>query len=144
MILLFGIAAHAVAVGTVAVGTVTAEAAEKPNFYVFVTLAMPHFKALVQDAKKYDATLVIRGLKDDSFIKTAKYLQEILKEDSEGILIDPTLFRKYQVKKVPTFVIAIDDAYDKLSGNVTIQYALNKIISDGELGNLAKELLTTY
>ena len=142
--LLFGMMARAVAVETVTAETVTAEAAEKPNFYVFVTLAMPNLKALVQEAKKYNAMPVIQGLTDNSFMKTANHLKEILKEESEGILIDPTLFRKYKVKKAPTFVIATDDTYDKLSGNVTIQYALNKIISEGELGNLAKELLTTY
>jgi len=114
------------------------------NFYVFVTLSMPNLKALVADAKRYNAALVIQGLKDNSFMKTANHLKEILKEESEGILIDPTLFRKYNVKKAPTFVIATDDAYDKLSGNVSIQYALNKIASDGELGHLAKELLTTH
>ena len=127
MTLFFGIVAHATA--------------DKPNFYVFVTLSMPNLKVLVSDAKKYDAILVIQGLKEDSFLKTANHLKEILKEESEGILIDPTLFRKYKVKKVPTFVIATNDAYDKLSGNVTIWYALNKLISDGELGDFAKELM---
>jgi len=136
VMLLFGLMS-----GAIAIETVTADAAEKPNFYVFVTFGMPNLKALVADAKKYNAMLVIQGLKDDSFMKTANHLKEILKEEWTGILIDPTLFRKYQVKKVPTFVIATDDSYDKLSGNVTIQYALNKIISDGEWGNLAKELL---
>lgn len=79
------------------------------TLYIFVSFSMPKqtIKALAIEAKKHNASLVIRGLIQNSFINTAKFLQEM----REGIVLDPTLFKEYDIKVVPTFVQKHKDGY---------------------------------
>jgi type-F conjugative transfer system pilin assembly protein TrbC len=58
----------------------------------------------------------------------------------EEALIDPTLFRDYGVTAVPTFILRqAEDApgaplvFDKISGNVTLGYALSQFAEKGEV-----------
>ena len=123
------------------------------QLYVFITLGMKiqNIHALLVEAKRYHAQVVIRGLKNDSFLETASFIREIAKEESEGVVIDPNLFRKYNIQTVPTFILAkdcglfesskCDSAYDQLEGNISIKYALEKMRAGGDLGAEAKELL---
>lgn len=123
------------------------------ELYVFITLGMKpnNIQSLIKEAKRYGAKVVIRGLKDNSFMETAQFLRKIAKEASEGVIIDPTLFRKYNIQIVPTFILAknhtlfegekYDLAYDQLEGNITIQYALEKMKANGDLAQVAEEIL---
>lgn len=121
--------------------------------YVFITLGMKpkNIQLLIKEAKKYNAQVVIRGLKNNSFKETAEFLRKIAKDESEGVIIDPTLFKKYKIQTVPTFVLAktcalfenskCDLEHDLLEGNVSIQYALEKIKARGDLSEVAAGLL---
>ena len=123
------------------------------QLYVFITLGMKvkNIHALLVEAKRYHAQVVIRGLKNDSFLETASFIREIAKKESEGVVIDPNLFRKYNIQTVPTFILAkdcglfesnkCDSAYDQLEGNVSIKYALEKMKAGGDLNAEAMELL---
>lgn len=95
------------------------------SFYIFVSFSMPKetLKSLAVEAKKHNAVLVIRGLIENSFVKTAKLLQEI----GEGVVLDPTLFREYNIQIVPTFVRKYDEGYLKITGNVSLAYVLSKL-----------------
>lgn len=119
--------------------------ATNANLYVFVTLNMhkQNLKALIKEAKKYNAVLVIRGLKEDSMVETAKYLKDLIKDDLEGIVVDPYLFREYGIVKVPSFVFEQENQkiFDKLEGNISVRYALEKIAQRGDLKNQARKLL---
>lgn len=126
---------------------------DKANLYVFITLGMKpkNIDSLVKEAKKHGAQVILRGLKNNSFMETAGYLQAIAKEESEGVIIDPTLFRKFSIKIAPTFVLSQEkqllenndsgQIYDQVEGNVSIRYALERIASRGDLRGLAIELL---
>ena len=86
---------------------------------------------LAREAHKNGGKLVLRGLVGNSFKETAEKLKKI----PHGALIDPTLFETYEIKNVPTFVKLLNEQrhpkdkvpYRKLSGNVSVQYALNKL-----------------
>lgn len=100
---------------------------------VFVSLSMPEasLKHLAQEAQK-DASqrvstqqrqviLVMRGLYQDSFVKTASKLQEL------GIAVDihPELFETHHVTSVPTFVKLEDgQPIHSLKGNVTLDFVV--------------------
>jgi type-F conjugative transfer system pilin assembly protein TrbC len=100
---------------------------EQDQLFVFVSFSMPEMslKTLAQEAErvskprtsarrvsspktstpesstqKYNAVLVMRGLYQDSFVKTAQKLQQL------GIAVDinPELFETHNVTSVPTFV----------------------------------------
>lgn len=114
---------------------------EKGNqILIFVSFAMPEasLKSLAQEAQRistqrdasqrvstqqHNAVLVMRGLYQDSFVKTAKKLQDL------GITVDinPELFETHQVTSVPTFVQLKDgQPLHSLKGNVTLRFAAEK------------------
>ncbi len=99
------------------------------NLYIFVSFSIPKetLKALANEAKKYNGLLVIRGLIDNSFLKTAKFLQEV----GVGVILDPTLFKQYDIKVVPTFVKTHKSLYQRIAGNISLAYALDKF-KEGE------------
>jgi type-F conjugative transfer system pilin assembly protein TrbC len=124
----------------------------KNHFYIFVTLSMSehNLKQLIIYARKYNATLVLRGLVDNSFVKTSSIIQK-LSEESGGMIIDPNLFKEFNIKTVPSYVLASNKScplsttcvktYDKLTGNVTPKYALEIFKEKGDLAAEAKLLL---
>ena len=90
------------------------------NTYIFVSYSMGDeaLKSYYKEAQQYGATLVMRGLVDDSFQKTKEKAQE-LKITYD---INPPLFDEYNIKQVP--VIASND--HKMTGHVTLKHALEK------------------
>lgn len=101
------------------------EGAER-RYEVFVSFSMPEasLKSLFHEASKHKAVLVMRGLYEDSFVKTAAKLQQM------GITMDihPELFEKYHVEQVPVF-IRLDKGREvaRLSGNVSLDFAVSKL-----------------
>ncbi|MBY0281476.1 MAG: type-F conjugative transfer system pilin assembly protein TrbC [Alphaproteobacteria bacterium] len=102
----------------------TNQANTDSTIYIFVSLSIPKesLKALAVEAKKHKAVFVIRGLIDNSFLKTATFVKEL----GESVVLDPLLFREYNVVVVPTFIEAHQAGYKKISGNITLAYALEK------------------
>ena len=98
---------------------------QSENFYVFVSWSMPFLslKMLAQEACTQKAILVFRGLKEDSFIKTASHFKEL----GEGAIIDPLLFREHNINSVPIFVKSSKNFSIMLKGNVTLSFAMQKL-----------------
>ncbi len=79
------------------------------------------------EAKKKQVTLVMKGFKENSLAKTQSAVAELNKDTESGLIISPQLFKTYDVNSVPTLVIVNSGGeYDKMSGAVTIDYALGK------------------
>ena len=85
----------------------------------------------------------MRGFKDGSYVKTAEFLSSIIKRTGHGVEIDPESFKEFDVKVVPTFVVAgiadhceegycISAKYNKISGNVTFDYVLRLFEKSGD------------
>jgi type-F conjugative transfer system pilin assembly protein TrbC len=127
---------------------------ESVNFYMFASLSLSDnlLKQMFEYAKLYNGTIVLRGIEDNSFIKTSQHIQRIATDgDAAAIIIDPTLFKKFQVIQVPTYVLAKNrecpigtsckPSYDKIIGNITPKYALEKFVEKGDLSQEAQDLL---
>ena len=121
------------------------------HIYIFVSTSMSenNLIELAKEAKKYKASLIMRGLLDNSYIKTANFFQKLIDKTEEGISIDPELFKKFNIISVPTFIVEKSDlctsvdlacrsSYDKVAGNISLEDALSKIKQKGELFNLTK------
>lgn len=108
---------------------------------IFVSSSMPQesLKALFHQAQEVGATLIFRGLIEESFMKTKAFF-EALQINGE---INPPLFETYGITQVPTFVIREGDNYDSVQGNISLQEALILIRDKGDLKGQAKALLTT-
>ena len=124
------------------------------SFYIFVSFSLGE-KALLnlaQDAKQFGATLVLRGFKDGSYLKTARALQQIIQETGQGFVIDPELFSLFAVTAVPTYVLSRaftfnspestqTPLHDRLQGHVSVFYALSVFAKEGSLKEEANALL---
>ncbi len=101
-----------------------------------VTLSMNDeaLKAYDKDLRKVGGRLVIRGLIDDSFLKTAKRLKTLGIE----VDIDPTVFDQFKVEQVPALIHAkggpgaYESAHDQITGSVSVLHALEEFERGGE------------
>lgn len=118
--------------------------AKGPQLLVFVSLTMPEgsLRRLIEQGERTRATLVLRGLKDGSMVKTAAAVRQILGNHKTAFQIDPQGFDRFGVNQVPTFILLKDGAqlqrcddtscvppssYAEVSGDATIEYALEWI-----------------
>lgn len=97
------------------------------GLFVFISFSMPDeaLLDLARDLGKAGGILVIRGIPDNSFRALASRLL-VLKEQGlkTAIQINPKLFEEYDVTTVPTFVRIGDQSWDKVSGHISLSYAL--------------------
>jgi type-F conjugative transfer system pilin assembly protein TrbC len=116
--------------------------APQSNIMVFISLSMPKesLQNYYVEAKQFNTTLLIRGFIDDSLSKTVSYFKTA---QDEGVMVqvDPHSFEKFNITQVPTIIIKdgkclpnTSCAYDKITGNVSLRYALEKIEREGEFG----------
>lgn len=101
-----------------------------PNLLVFVSFFIPleTLRTLAIQVNQVGGKVVFRGLVNGSFKQTAEKIKDLQME----VIIDPTLFDEYQVKVVPTFVLRnAKEEHDQLSGNVSLEYALEQMSSKG-------------
>jgi type-F conjugative transfer system pilin assembly protein TrbC len=109
---------------------------------------------LVQEAKLYGATLVLRGFKDGSYAKTVKALQNIIQKTGQGFIIDPELFSLFSIPAVPTCVLSkpfqlqaqtqertFTPLHYRLQGHVSLLYALEMFAKEGDLKEEANSIL---
>lgn len=126
---------------------------------IMISFSMPadSIKGLFREAERIGARVILRGMVDDSMQATAAHLmalmgvdpqadeQEVKRQVAEAIqpaiAIDPTLFQRFDITKVPTFVVPLaapapcsDQScpappYLKVAGDVSLTYALRAIES---------------
>lgn len=111
---------------------------------VFASLSMPRgsLELLVAEAERTGATLVLRGMVDRSISKTMLAVQKLIGTRRVAWAIDPEAFSRFRVESVPVFVLTrqgariegcgdeacfTQDDYVRLSGDVSIAYALDAI-----------------
>ena len=118
--------------------------ADDSQLLIFVSLGLPDgvLKALHEQAIRYGGRLVIRGLLQNSFQKTQMRLRDL------GITVDihPVWFETFAVNRIPTFVLTHQNGednprFDKVSGNVPAESALQVFARNGSLSQEATRLL---
>ena len=99
---------------------------------------------------KLGAAVAIRGLIDDDFQKTLIKLKQLAGDKDSGVLIDPTLFRRFEVTAAPTFVMPLDPLQQctnqgcptprhvKATGSSTLQYFLDLVARTGDVNEKAE------
>lgn len=120
---------------------------------IFVSFSMGE-KALLniaEEAKRYGATLVLRGFYKNSYKKTVHALQKIISKTGQGFSIDPELYTLFEIQAVPTFILTkpfgmngsertFTPLHDKLQGHVSLRYALETFTKGGDLKGIAQAL----
>ncbi len=124
-------------------------ALDSPTLLVFVSFSMPYqnLKKLFTDGKEGKAVFVFRGFQNGSLAQTAKQIQALSGGEKVAVAIDPKSYKKFNIKTVPTYVLIKksaaasvasagcaddlclnDNDYVKLVGDVSLNFALDKIL----------------
>ena len=111
---------------------------------VFVSFSMPkeYLKKLCTQVNKAGGKIVLRGLLNNSFKDSIKYIKKEFIEIKFDI--DPKLFSKFSIKTAPSFVVSHRKKYDILSGSLSLKYVLDEFIKNGELKEESKFFLNKY
>jgi type-F conjugative transfer system pilin assembly protein TrbC len=133
---------------------------DQPVLIAFISTSMPSgaLERIGHELVKYGGIMVLRGIRGDLGVKNAlnetmRYLQPAAKSGAT-IQIDPNLFKSYQVKRVPAYVIAnnsgdcnansCDVNPEIIYGDVSVTYALEEMVRKGGVSaDIAKTLLKT-
>jgi conjugal transfer pilus assembly protein TrbC len=133
------------AAGTAAKGNL----GEAPRFIAFASLSMPPaaLRDMIGRVNAAGGVVALRGFPAGSAKVLTEALSKVaLDQDQLGSVgIDPRLFRAFNVTAVPTYVVASTDfdlcdgfdcqtqipPHDRLSGNVTADFALETIARGG-------------
>ena len=115
---------------------------DAPRFIAFASLSMPpqSLKTLVRDTAAAGGVTVLRGFPGGSAKRLTKMLTAMASngEQLSALGIDPRLFRAFDIKAAPSFVMASSDftlcdgfdckgavpPHDRMTGNVSVEYAL--------------------
>lgn len=129
-----------------------AKLAQAPKFIAFASTSMPvdSMRAMIRDVGRAGGVVVFQGFRGNSVKQHMAYLQQVIAKGQkvDGLGIDPRLFRAFGVRTVPAYVVVSTDfelcsgfrcatplpAYDRMSGNVTPEYALSTIAGGGGPG----------
>ena len=130
-----------------------------PTLLVFVSMSMPTemLEQYARQANDAGGVLVLRGLIGNSMRQTVAALQSLMENTGAHTLIDPTLYQRFKVSRVPTIIVTEGviapcspeesdcskelPAYDQIAGNVSIDYALSSFSSSGSAVEKAAEHL---
>lgn len=111
--------------------TLSAPQKRYPDILVFVSFSLPpeSLRQWLSQASAIRSNLVIRGLLNNSFKDTAAVIKPLVEQQNGGFLLDPTLFQRYHITKVPAVVVttATDNEYAVVYGNTGLRYALTRI-----------------
>ncbi|MEC9357541.1 MAG: type-F conjugative transfer system pilin assembly protein TrbC [Pseudomonadota bacterium] len=87
-------------------------AGSEPRLLIMVSFSMPDtaLRSLAHEARRIGAPMVLRGLVKDSFPETLAAIRSLAGEasDMSGVSIDPTLFTRFAVQSVPTYVLLLE------------------------------------
>lgn len=129
-----------------------------PSSIIFVSFSMPDesIVSYLRDAKKIHASVVIRGLINNSFKDTFLKMASLVKQaGGGGVELNPPVFKKFSVSHVPAVVVlpydrnlitgttALDQAdFDVVYGDIPLYDALKTIRDHGAVSmKKADELL---
>ncbi|MDD3765470.1 MAG: type-F conjugative transfer system pilin assembly protein TrbC [Nevskiales bacterium] len=119
----------------------SARSSDTPPLLVLVSLSMPEssLRTLARQAARIGAPLVLRGLVRDSFPATQRALARYSDIPGAAFAIDPTLFRRFEVSAIPSYVLPLEalqacnadtcptPAYVRVSGEAGLDYVLHWI-----------------
>jgi conjugal transfer pilus assembly protein TrbC len=109
------------------------------SIFIFVSFSMPEIslKQWLAQAHRTGASVIIRGLINNSFKETLSAMNRLVSDNTGGLLLDPTLFQKFDIKQVPAVVVSQSNTctdeknclprFDVIYGDVTLDYALQQL-----------------
>ncbi|UNW11119.1 type-F conjugative transfer system pilin assembly protein TrbC (plasmid) [Acinetobacter indicus] len=129
---------------------VTAEKARTDGVIAFASFSMPKesLKKLVKDMEKIGGSVIFVGFKGGTYRSMVENVSKLGLEYG-NIQVNPNAFDQYKIKTVPAIVLVkpnaeekldlegcvLPDNYSKVSGDVSLEYALN-LMAEKEVSDL--------
>lgn len=110
---------------------------------VFVSFSMPEtlFRETLKESAQRNIPAYLNGLYRDSMSETALKVMALNKRiPNLNMAIDPTLFERFGIQKVPALVVDDGKAFDVIYGHLTIQEGLARMAGRGEVYFTSKEI----
>lgn len=118
--------------------------AQGPALLIFVSLALPAatLDRLLAQAARARASVILRGLAQGSLRATVGQLQPLLTKHAASVQIDPQAFDRFDIQRVPSFVLLRDgvrpaacaagscppaEGFARAAGDVSLDYALTQM-----------------
>ncbi len=108
---------------------------EPASLYVFMSFSLEDglWLQFSKELEKIGGTFVLRGLPKNSFKELAYRIFDLQEKGVNApIQIHPKLFQEYEIQLVPTIAVTDGSRYDKISGNLSLKCALEKMSEKGE------------
>jgi len=116
-------------------GLVSFSVMAKPVIGVFVSFSMPTnlLSETLKESGELNLPVYINGLFHNSMPETARKIMRLsAKVPNLNLQIDPTLFERYAITKVPAVVVEKNRHFDVIYGHLSIHECLQRIIDAGE------------
>lgn len=123
---------------------VAPDAKPQPRALYFVSFSIPEdgLKLMLPEAEKWGIPPLINGLIDNDFRKTVAAIFRLVRDNPQGgVQIDPRQFTRYGIKAVPALVVVCGDKHDTITGNIRLKAALERVASEGDCADVAREML---
>lgn len=124
------------------------------SILIFVSFSMPRqsLEAYLRDAKKIGASVIIRGLINNSFQKTFHEISDLVKaSDGQGMELNPIWFKRFHITQVPAVVVISEQSncfngdlchsdkdYDLMTGDISLLAALKMVRDRGVAKDIAQ------
>lgn len=118
-----------------------------PVAQVFVSFSMPPqlLAQTLKDCAAHRVPVVLNGFIHNSMADTVKRIGQLSTEvPGVSMQIDPTLFERFSIDKVPALVVSDDSRFDVIYGHLSLKEGISRIQDRGEIGLSAqavKEIL---
>lgn len=104
------------------------------TYAVLVSFSMPELllEQTLADAARLQVPVYIRGLHQNSLPKTLQKIHALSQKNADvGLQIDPNVFTRFDVHKVPAFVREEGSCFDVLYGNLKLKNAMEALQERG-------------
>jgi len=110
----------------------------------FVSFSIPEagLQRMLAETRRYGILATLRGLVNNDMKQTVDAVSQLVQNGAtEGVQIDPTLYSQYGITSVPALVVRCDKGFDVIRGNLKLEQALQKMVSQGDCSDVAQQLL---
>lgn len=116
-----------------------------PEALYFVSFSVPTagLKRMVAEADRFHIPATIRGMVGETMMQTTRAVRELVEESNRGgVEINPPAFQTWGITSVPVLIVTCGNGqHDRISGNIRLQEALERIAKDGDCPEVAQKLL---
>lgn len=134
---------------------------QRAFLFASFSLPEPSLRAMMGEAQRFDVPIIFRGFVNNSVYDTQVAIQRVFGDDAEtiGFTIDPTLFTRFDITRVPQVVVTRDllspcetqgctgdiaPSHDRIAGNIPLQAALELVAREARDSGTSAQMVLAH